>query len=77
MNAEGDLLVKSQMHRTQLSNKEEVVKKFHELIDTALRKKKLRIATRPSKKSKETRLESKKRKADIKNTRKKYHLGNY
>src|SRR5687767_6525311 len=69
INSEGFLQVKSQTHRSQLSNKEETIKKINELISKALEKKKARIATRISKASKERRLESKKRKADIKSGR--------
>ena len=43
-----------------------------ELIKKALEKKKARIATKASKGSKEKRLESKKRKADIKSGRQKF-----
>lgn len=71
INAEGFLLVKSQVHRSQLSNKEEVVRKMNELVKQALTKKKARISTKPSKASKEKRIESKKRNADIKEGRKK------
>ncbi len=66
INSEGYLWVKSQTHRTQLSNKDEVVKKINELVQKALEKKKARIATKVSKASKERRLESKKRKAETK-----------
>src|SRR5687768_11037642 len=69
---DGRLQVKSQVHRTQLSNKDEVVKRMNELVFYALRKKKLRIATKVSKASKERRIESKKRKAEIKAGRQKY-----
>lgn len=69
INAEGSLLVKSQTHRSQLSNKAEVIKKINELVRKALEKKKARIATKISKASKERRLESKKRKAEIKSGR--------
>jgi ribosome-associated protein len=69
---DGNLQVKSQVHRTQLANKEEVVEKIHEIIKKALEKKKPRIATKVSKASKEKRLESKKRKGDIKEGRKKF-----
>lgn len=68
---EGFLLVKSQTARTQLANKEEVVKKINRLISQALEKKKARIATKPSKASKENRVVSEKNKAEIKNNRKK------
>jgi ribosome-associated protein len=76
INAEGELVVKAQTHRTQLSNKEEVIRKVAELITGALKKKKLRIATKPSKKSKEKRLETKKRSSKIKQGRKKFNHRN-
>lgn len=72
--AEGVLLVKSQTARTQLSNKAEVVRKMNELIAQALVKKKARISTKPSKASKERRVESKKIKSDIKETRRKVRV---
>lgn len=72
INAEGFLLVKSQVYRSQLSNKEEVVRKINELVKHALTKKKARIATKPSKAAKERRIESKKRMAEIKEGRKKF-----
>ncbi len=71
ISADGYLQVKSQTHRTQLSNKAEAVEKINELVKKALEKKKARIATKASKGSKEKRLESKKRKADIKSGRQK------
>lgn len=71
INADGFLLVKSQIHRTQLANKEEVIEKMNRLIRKALEKKRPRIATKTSKAAKERRLESKKRKADIKSGRQK------
>lgn len=71
INAEGSLVVKAQTHRTQLANKEEAVRKVNELIEQALKKKKFRIATKPSKAAKEKRVESKKRTADVKQARKK------
>lgn len=71
INADGFLLVKSQVHRSQLSNKEEVVRKMNELVKQALTKKKARIATATPKGVKEKRIENKKRKAEIKEGRKK------
>jgi ribosome-associated protein len=70
--AEGYLQVKAQTHRTQLSNKEEAVKKIHDLLQKALEKKKKRIATKVSKAAKEKRLDSKKKKSDIKSGRQKF-----
>jgi ribosome-associated protein len=72
--AEGLLLVKSQTARTQLGNRDEVVKKIHLLIEHALVKKKARIATKPSKASKEKRIESKKITSEIKTHRRKIQL---
>ena len=68
---DGVLLVKSQTARTQLGNRDEVTKKINGLIEKALIKKSARIATRPSKASKERRVEAKKIKSVIKETRKK------
>jgi ribosome-associated protein len=73
VNSEQVLVVKSQTFRTQLDNKQEVINRINELISGALKKKKLRIATRPSRKAKEKRLESKKRSSDIKEGRKKFN----
>jgi len=72
INSEGSLVVRSQTFRTQLENKEDAIKKVNELITSALKKKKARIATKPSKQSKEKRLESKKRSSQIKEGRKKF-----
>lgn len=75
MNSEGFLLVKCQVHRTQYANKQEAVEKINDLLSKALLKKKPRIATRTSKTAKERRLESKKRKAEIKSGRQKFRFG--
>lgn len=77
INSEGFLQVKSQIHRAQLANKEEVMERINKLIQDALKKKKARIATRPNQQSKEKRLEWKKRNADIKSGRKKFRPGDY
>jgi ribosome-associated protein len=61
MNAEGNLQVRSQVHRTQLANKQEVVLKMNLLIEQGLIKPKKRIRTKPSKAAKEKRLEQKKK----------------
>lgn len=67
---EGFLLVKSQTERSQLGNKEEVIRKINTLINHALIKPKKRKPTRPSKAAKEKRIESKKKKGEIKELRK-------
>ena len=77
INAEGFLLVRSQTHRTQLANKEEVIEKINQLVQDSLKKKKARIATKPGKRVKEKRLEWKKRNAETKSYRRKLRPGEY
>ena len=69
INNEGMLFVKSQTYRTQLENKDEVIRKINELATKALEKKKKRKSTKISKAVKEKRFESKKKKGDIKEGR--------
>jgi ribosome-associated protein len=71
INAEGLLLVKSQEDRTQLANKEIVIKKMNALLQKALFVPKKRKATKPSKASKLKRLEGKKINAELKQSRRK------
>jgi ribosome-associated protein len=75
--ADGFFQVKSQVHRTQLANKKEVIEKINYLIAEALKKKKLRVPTKISKAAKEKRLESKKKQAEIKTGRKRFKPGDY
>ena len=77
INADGSLQVKSQTYRTQLENKEDATQKINELIQNALKKKKPRIATKVGKAAKEKRIESKKRKSEIKEGRKKFRPGDH
>jgi len=72
INAEGVLQVRSQTHRTQLANKEEVIEKMNHLITLALQKKKKRIATKPSKLAKEKRRQGKEKHAEKKSSRQKF-----
>jgi ribosome-associated protein len=67
----GFLLVKSQTERSQLGNKEEVIRKINTLINTASITPKRRKPTRPSKAAKERRIESKKKASEIKSSRRK------
>jgi ribosome-associated protein len=75
--ADGLLLVKSQSQRTQLENKDEVIKKMNEVVNKALQPKKLRIATKMPKAIKENILKNKKQKSFIKEGRKKLRRGDY
>ena len=75
INKEGSLVVKAQTFRTQLQNKDEAIKKVTELVVAALKKKKIRIATKLSKRAKEQRLDSKKRSGELKEARRKLKPG--
>src|SRR4051812_5191198 len=77
INKEDELVIKAQTHRTQLENKAEAIEKVNHLVAEALKKKKMRIGTKPSKAMKEKRLESKKRSSQIKEGRKKLKPGNF
>jgi len=70
--SDGYIQVRSQVHRTQLGNKAEVIRKLHDLLETALKKEKRRIATKPSTAAKERRIEHKKRQSQVKEGRRKY-----
>jgi len=71
INSDGYLQVRSQVFRTQLSNKTEVIRKLHALLEGALKKEKKRIATRPSAASKTRRLDKKKKNSRLKQDRRK------
>ena len=71
INAGGFLLVKSQVHRSQLANKQQVVIKMNLLVNKALVKVKARKATKPTKAAKEKRIEEKKLTGSLKELRKK------
>ena len=66
----GFLQVKNQTERSQLANKELVIKKINALITKALIIPKKRKPTKPSKASKEKRIASKKKIGEIKGLRK-------
>jgi len=69
MNVEGEVFVKSQVHRSQAANKTEVIGNFVKLVEKALHRNKPRIATRPSKGQIQHRLDNKKRKSELKQLR--------
>jgi ribosome-associated protein len=77
VNSEGFLQVRSQVYRSQLKNKEEVVRKIHLLLEQALKREKKRVATKPPKVVKEKRLESKKRTSAQKQSRQKLRGTDY
>lgn len=71
INSEGFLLIKSQVHRTQLANKGEVAEKMVALVNKSLIVQKKRKPTKIPKGVKEKRLETKKKAGEIKQGRKK------
>jgi ribosome-associated protein len=75
--ADGNLLVKSQTSRSQMGNKEEVVRKMNELVNKALIVKKARKATKIPRAVKEKILANKKQRSGIKEGRKRLKPGEY
>ena len=77
INSEGNIQVKSQVYRTQLENKKEVITKMNLLLQQGLKKPKKRVATRPSRAAKEKRLEEKKKLSINKQNRQRPKTGDY
>ena len=69
INDAGELIIVSQSDRTQFKNKESAIEKFFELVEKALKPQKRRVATRPTKASKERRLDSKRQQSKKKTNR--------
>ncbi|KAA0278847.1 MAG: aminoacyl-tRNA hydrolase [Chloroflexi bacterium] len=67
--AGGVLILEAKRFRTQEANRAEVLDKFHELIRKAGVKPKTRHKTKPTKASKEERMEGKKKRGEIKKLR--------
>ena len=66
---EGEIVIEAKRHRTQERNKQDAIKRLVELILHATEKPKSRIATKPTKASKQRRLEGKQRRGEIKRGR--------
>jgi ribosome-associated protein len=71
INQEGELFAKSQSERTQLGNKQALVRKLNEWVAKALIIPKTRKATKPTKASIQSRLTAKKSVAEKKSSRQK------
>ena len=74
INADGNLLVKSQAERSQLGNKLLVIEKMNNLVTKALIVPKKRKPTKPGKAAKEKRIDTKKKAGEIKQNRMKVKL---
>ena len=66
ISAEGIIVIKAQQHRSLEMNREEALARLHEIVDSAVVVPKARRPTRPTRASKERRLESKARRGRIK-----------
>lgn len=73
LSTDGELIIVSQSTRSQLKNKQEAIVKFIDLIYKTLKPRKKRVPTKPTKASKEKRLENKKRNSEIKQGRRKLY----
>lgn len=69
INQQGELLITSSNYRTQLQNKEHVVRKFYERLQKALTPAKKRITTKVPKVVKEQIRQNKKKQSEKKQTR--------
>lgn len=68
---EGVLVLYHQTERSQLANKDKVIEKFNSLIKKSFEKQKPRKASKPTAASKEKRLQTKQRDAEVKAMRRK------
>jgi ribosome-associated protein len=75
INSEGHLILTAQAERSQLLNKQAAVKKFYHLLQTALRKEKPRKETKPTAASVRERLQTKRKAAAKKATRRTRNFG--
>ncbi|MGE5806974.1 MAG: alternative ribosome rescue aminoacyl-tRNA hydrolase ArfB [Ignavibacteria bacterium] len=66
---EGILIIEAKRFRTQESNRQDAVERFIGLIRKAEKKPKRRIKTKPSKESKQKRIEEKKKRSEVKKMR--------
>jgi len=69
--ADGVIVIKAQNHRTQEKNRSEAISRLRQLITRATTVRRKRIPTRPSRASRERRLESKKKQSSLKKLRSK------
>ncbi len=70
VDTEGILHVIAQASRSQWKNREDAVERFADLLRSALKPRKKRVATKTTRAAKEKRLESKKRRGEVKRMRK-------
>jgi len=66
ISGDGVVVIKAQQHRSQDQNRYDAIERLHQLVRAAATRPKARRATRPTRGSKQRRLESKKRRSAIK-----------
>ena len=76
IDSSGNLRLTSDRNRSQLQNRNDVIRRFATLVREGLRPAKPRVETKPSRASKEKRLEQKKKRSETKQNRK-VRLGDY
>ena len=72
MNQQGILRLQSQRHRTQSANRADLLEKFIEILQEALRPVKCRVPTKVPHRIREKRLEEKKLRTRVKRVRQKF-----
>lgn len=75
LDSDGVLRVVAQESRSQWKNKQEAIEKFVELLRKALKPVRKRIATSPTARAKEKRIQNKKMRGERKRTRRKTYFG--
>ena len=75
LDGDGAIQIVSQVHRSQLLNREDAFQKLHDLLRRALTPKKKRIATKKTRSSERKRLTGKRLRSDTKSTRKRVLSG--
>jgi ribosome-associated protein len=73
LDSSGVLRIASEKHRSQLRNREDARRRLAELVDRALKVERSRVKTKPTKAGKERRLQHKRRRSEIKRTRRVTH----
>ena len=68
---DGVIIIKAQQFRTQLQNREDALKRLKDTIKNAIAKKKKRLPTKPSKKARRKRMDSKTKRSQLKASRRK------
>lgn len=71
LNSNGELVITARRHRSQSRNRQDALDRLRNMIERAARRTRTRIATRPSRAAKKRRLEAKKRRGQIKISRRK------